>query len=952
MKKNIYTPSRTIFTSKPQFVSVLLFSAPVLGSLHQYRTHHTSRSGSFWYYLLAVLLVLAFSATGASAQSVTINPQGSGSANVRTFDAGESLTLTATSISGLSSPFVYAWQTPNAAGTPAGVTFSARNGSTFTITASPSVLNGTTFGIRLEVSGSTSAGPAINSASITIRNHNESPTADAGDNQRVGKGTLVTLDGTGSDDPDGDNSNLSYLWTQTAGPDVTLSSPTAAKPTFTMPGLIPASSPASVTFSLRVRDAAYPATNEDTDEVRIFVRPLFRTTIANQTYSAGNAITDLTLPTALTTSGVTNTYTLSSVPNGLSLNNRILSGTPTGTERTRTFNLTYTATNGDGDTDSLPFNITVTNAEATGVPTISGDLIEDEELTADPSGIADVNGPASPTFSYQWQADGADITGATSATYTLTTDEIDKVITVTVSFTDGGGRQESRTSAATAAVKPLNSTPTTSTLPVTITEDTPYTFAVDDFPFTDADTGESLQQVRIETLPTTGSLTLDGTAVSAMQVIAVADIPNLVYTPATDATADDSFSFSVSDGLAFSMPATATVSITAVNDVPTITSGLTVMPAEDTEHTFAASQFNFADRDTGETLQQLRIDILPATGSLTLDGAAVTAMQVIAAADIPNLTYTPVANANGAVTFSYSVSDGTAFSTASATATITITAVNDSPTISGTPATSVIENSEYSFTPTGADVDVADTLVYAITNKPDWTEFDTTSGVLTGTPDNDDIGDYENIIISVTDGNIVNPVELPAFDIEVINAGRPNVVAVAHPSLAYIPGTIVALDGSGSNDPDGDNANLIYAWTQIDGPTVTLIGADIVIATFITPEGLAIGKSLVFELTVSDTDGFSHNTTITITNTGTLRTDSFNAKAITVFPTSNRTLRVTGLGNEKADVQLFDVLGQLILKTTVSSGHEVNLYGGIKTGIYIVRINTLKGSLNKKIILR
>ena len=179
-----------------------------------------------------------------------------------------------------------------------------------------------------------------------------------------------------------------------------------------------------------------------------------------------------------------------------------------------------------------------------------------------------------------------------------------------------------------------------------------------------------------------------------------------------------------------------------------------------------------------------------------------------------------------------------------------------------------------------------------------------------------------------------------------------NVVAVAHPSLAYVPGTIVALDGSGSNDPDGDNANLTYAWTQIDGPTVTLIGADIVIATFITPEGLGIGESLVFKLTVSNADGLSNSTRITITNTGTLRTDSFNAKAITVFPTSNRTLRVTGLGNEKADVQLFDVLGQLILKTTVSSGHEVNLYGGIKTGIYIVRINTLKGSLNKKIILR
>ncbi len=133
----------------------------------------------------AVLLVLAFSATSASAQSVTITPGGSGGANVRTFDAGSSLTLGTTSLSGLSGDLTYRWQPPNAAGTPAGITFSARNGSTFTITASPSVLDGTTFGVRLEVSGENTTSLAVNSASITVRNDNESPTADAGDNQRA-----------------------------------------------------------------------------------------------------------------------------------------------------------------------------------------------------------------------------------------------------------------------------------------------------------------------------------------------------------------------------------------------------------------------------------------------------------------------------------------------------------------------------------------------------------------------------------------------------------------------------------------------------------------------------------------------------------------------------------------------------------------------------------------------
>ncbi len=528
------------------------------------------------------LISLMISATGASAQNVTINSQGSGGANVRTFDAGGSLTLTAASISGLASPFTYIWQPPNAAGTPAGVTFSRRDQSTFTITASPSVLDGTTFGVRLQVFGTTSAGPAVNSASITIRNHNMPPTADAGDNQRVDKGATVTLDGTGSNDPDGDNSNLRYFWTQTAGPDVTLSSPTAAQPTFIIPDVIPpAPGPASVTFSLRVRDAAYPATDEDTDDVRIFVRPLFRTTIANQTYSAGNAITDLTLPEALAGPAAvpsTNAYTLSSVPNGLSLNNRILSGTPTGTMRTRTFNLTYTATNGDGDTDSLPFNITVTNAPATGVPTISGDPIEDEKLTAAPSGIDDANGfeviseGVPPEFTYQWQADGAAISGATSSTYSLTTAEIGKAITVTASFIDGGGRQESRTSAATAAVRAANEPPMASAgSNQTVNEGA--TVTLDGTGTTDPDAGDILTYSWAQTSGTTVTLN-DTSAISP------------TFTAPVRQTMTDgelAFTLTVTDSENETSTATVTISVTNLPPiaVATVVGGTAVNEGEE-----------------------------------------------------------------------------------------------------------------------------------------------------------------------------------------------------------------------------------------------------------------------------------------------------------------------------------------------------------------------------------
>ena len=101
---------------------------------------------------------------------------------------------------------------------------------------------------------------------------------------------------------------------------------------------------------------------------------------------------------------------------------------------------------------STPFSLTLTdvNDSPTGGVTISGTATQGETLTADISEIADADGLGD--FSYQWKADGADITGATAKTFVPTQDQVGKAITVAVSYTDGGGTAESLTSAATAAV--------------------------------------------------------------------------------------------------------------------------------------------------------------------------------------------------------------------------------------------------------------------------------------------------------------------------------------------------------------------------------------------------------------------------------------------------------------------------------------------------------------------
>lgn len=95
-------------------------------------------------------------------------------------------------------------------------------------------------------------------------------------------------------------------------------------------------------------------------------------------------------------------------------------------------------------------------------------------------------------------------------------------------------------------------------------------------------------------------------------------------------------------------------------------------------------------------------------------------------------------------------------------------AQNTSPTISGSPQTSAVAGSAYRFAPRASDAD-GDVLTFQITNAPSWATFDTSSGVLAGTPSNSDVGTYSNIVIRVTDGEAT--VALPAFSIRVEGTG-------------------------------------------------------------------------------------------------------------------------------------------------------------------------------------
>jgi Ca2+-binding RTX toxin-like protein len=89
------------------------------------------------------------------------------------------------------------------------------------------------------------------------------------------------------------------------------------------------------------------------------------------------------------------------------------------------------------------------NDAPVGDVTISGTAAEDEVLTAS-NALTDEDGLG--PITYQWQADGSSIAGATDANYTVTQSEVGKAITVVASYVDLYGTNEAVASAATGAV--------------------------------------------------------------------------------------------------------------------------------------------------------------------------------------------------------------------------------------------------------------------------------------------------------------------------------------------------------------------------------------------------------------------------------------------------------------------------------------------------------------------
>ena len=237
----------------------------------------------------------------------------------------------------------------------------------------------------------------------------------------------------------------------------------------------------------------------------------------------------------------------------------------------------------------------------------------------------------------------------------------------------------------TVNVTPVNDAPSGTSATVTTNEDTGYVFGAADFGFSDPnDTpANSLQAVKVTTLPGAGTLTDNGVAVTAGQFVSVADITagKLVFTPAANANGNNyaSFTFQVQDnggtgnGGVDLDPTPNTITFNVTADVAPVAQNGAASGDED-QVTPITGQAVATDADT--PANQLTYSLVGVNGGAT-HGAVVMNTD-------GTFSYTPAANFNGTDSFTFRANDGSVDSN-SATITINVTPVNDAP--SGTSAT-------------------------------------------------------------------------------------------------------------------------------------------------------------------------------------------------------------------------------------------------------------------------
>jgi Putative Ig domain len=156
---------------------------------------------------------------------------------------------------------------------------------------------------------------------------------------------------------------------------------------------------------------------------------------------------------------------------------------------------------------------------------------------------------------------------------------------------------------------------------------------------------------------------------------------------------------------------------------------------------------------------------------------------------------------------------------------------NIPPTIGGSPAPSVVTGSAYAFQPKATDPNGLQ-VGFGIWNKPSWASFNSTTGLLSGTPSALNAGTYSNIVITAYDGYA--KAALPAFNVLVQKSGSNPLgtppasggmtSTTGSATLSWTPPT---QNNNGSPLTDLAGYHIYYGTTADLGESVTLANAGL-----------------------------------------------------------------------------------------------------------------------------
>ncbi|MFB9076699.1 Ig-like domain-containing protein [Flavobacterium procerum] len=321
---------------------------------------------------------------------------------------------------------------------------------------------------------------------------------------------------------------------------------------------------------------------------------------------------------------------------------------------TTTDSFTYKANDGTVDGNTATVTITVT-------PVNDAPVAVDNSYTVAEGGTLSITAPG--VLGNDSDAEGDALTAVlvvnpSHGTLTLNSDGSFTYIhdgseTTTDSFTykANDGTVDGNTATVTITVTPVNDAPVANDDTNAVIASTASATTINALSGTDVD--GTIVSYTVVTLPSQGTLALNGTPLTANQVLTPTEAANLTYDPSGSFNGNDSFTFIATDNLgATSAPATITIPVG--NNAP--------VANDDTNSNMPSNAGTKAIKaltasDTDGTIINYIILTLPSHGTLALAGAPVTVNQILTPAEAGMLTYTPSGAFSGNDSFTFTATD-------------------------------------------------------------------------------------------------------------------------------------------------------------------------------------------------------------------------------------------------------------------------------------------------------